>query len=354
VTCPTPEALSRAFSEGADLSAHLAGCDACRAAWSDYTRLRDAARQLPWSAGDAVTGEARLIEAALVERKAGRRARTLQTRAAIGLAIAASVAAFFLTSRSEPATSATERAPVATAATKRATVRDAQAARFAHVTRTAPGVAHDEVITLDEGTIALDVAKLEVGERFRVVTADAEVEVRGTSFEVVVDHDHLARVAVISGRVVVRPRGADEVVLGPGESWTPPVRPTGLASSERLFQQGWDALRAGDLATGETHLAALVAQDPHDALAEDARYWRAVIAQRAHRTDDARTLWRALLATHPGSARAPEASVMLGWLELERGDKETAARLFAKGATSPDAEIAASAKTGLERTSAKN
>ncbi|WP_394837412.1 FecR domain-containing protein [Pendulispora rubella] len=87
------------------------------------------------------------------------------------------------------------------------------------------------VFTLVQGAVRADVAKLKAGERFLVRTADAEVEVRGTSFRVAVVAADTScpvpvatRVEVTEGVVAVR-HGATEVSLHPGESWPPPCTP---------------------------------------------------------------------------------------------------------------------------------
>lgn len=78
---------------------------------------------------------------------------------------------------------------------------------------------------LARGAVRSDVAKLEPSERFVIRTADAEVEVRGTSFKVArVDAQPLCgdgtttRVFVYEGIVAVRARGAEALVHA-GEMW---------------------------------------------------------------------------------------------------------------------------------------
>ncbi len=78
---------------------------------------------------------------------------------------------------------------------------------------------------LDRGAIRLDVAKLGHAERFVLRTADAEIEVRGTSFRVSVTADPAGcvpaattRVAVFEGVVIVRAFGA-EATLRAGDVW---------------------------------------------------------------------------------------------------------------------------------------
>jgi hypothetical protein len=79
--------------------------------------------------------------------------------------------------------------------------------------------------TLRSGSLHADVAKLVTGQRFLVTTADAEIEVRGTSFTVAVS-DHptcgtLTSVAVTEGTVWVRFHGTESVLVA-GASWPPP------------------------------------------------------------------------------------------------------------------------------------
>src|SRR5262249_1118357 len=90
-------------------------------------------------------------------------------------------------------------------------IRAVGAARFSRVR---PGP--DEIVRVDEGTIHLDVAPLGVGDRFRVVTADAEVEVRGTAFQVTAAASQLVAVRVWHGRVEVPGGGGVAGGLGAG------------------------------------------------------------------------------------------------------------------------------------------
>ena len=83
----------------------------------------------------------------------------------------------------------------------------------------------DEVVKLDEGVLVLEVAPLPPGERFRVRTRDAEVEVRGTRFQVSASDGELLAVSVTHGRVEVVSRGAGRAVLEPGDEWVHGARP---------------------------------------------------------------------------------------------------------------------------------
>ena len=92
-----------------------------------------------------------------------------------------------------------------------------------------------QVFALSAGSLRADVAKLGQDERFIVRTADAEVEVRGTSFLVdVVPSDPACgagtttRVAVYEGVVTVRAAGRADFV-GRGERWPRGCRPSSAA-----------------------------------------------------------------------------------------------------------------------------
>jgi TolA-binding protein len=86
----------------------------------------------------------------------------------------------------------------------------------------------DFVVHVTDGHVEVRVAALAADERFRVVTGDAEVEVRGTSFEVRAEHDRLRAVRVQVGRAEVRVQDQHVVVLAAGESWSA----TALARAE--------------------------------------------------------------------------------------------------------------------------
>lgn len=83
---------------------------------------------------------------------------------------------------------------------------------------------------------------------------------------------------------------------------------------------------AGDRSTArvltDSLLAALPAESPRVA---DALYWR---AQSATSAADAERDYLRLAIEHPFSARAPDASLALGQLELARGDRSAARRRF--------------------------
>ena len=95
---------------------------------------------------------------------------------------------------------------------------------------------------LDSGTLEAEVAKLPIGGRFLIATADAEVEVKGTRFEVAVVPEPSScapfvrtQVVVHEGVVAVRFRGG-EVRLPAGSVW--PTCPTAAAAPRSYGGRG--------------------------------------------------------------------------------------------------------------------
>lgn len=280
------------------------------------------------------------------------------------------------------------------------TIRALPGAVFEHT-----GPAADERVVLRDGTVAVEVSPLGTGERFRVVTADAEVEVRGTAFEVVASADHLLAVRVSHGRVEVRPERGAPTTLSARESWTRPSAPVAdtdadadadtkkvavtvpaapvapapartppkpqrrradppvpsappprtatvqASPTELAFDEGFAALRAGaPIAAAEAFGRAAGAGGE---LAEDASFWRAVALHRANRTDAALAAFVAFIDRYPRSARAGEAAVAAGWLELDVGRTDDAAAHFRAAVDDPAPRIRASAADGLRAVTGK-
>ncbi|HXU02449.1 MAG TPA: FecR domain-containing protein [Polyangia bacterium] len=138
---------------------------------------------------------------------------------------------------------------------------------------------------LQAGSLEADVAKLLPGSRFLIATADAEVEVRGTRFEVSIAPEPSAcapfgrtRVDVREGVVVVR-SGGDEVRVTAGSNWPvcappapPPVRATTHARRVRpATQPAADTQPAAPAAAPATDPSTLVEQNDLFAAALAAR-----------------------------------------------------------------------------------
>ena len=177
---------------------------------------------------------------------------------------------------------------------------------------------------LARGAVSAHVTKLKTGERFVVATPDAEVEVRGTRFQVtVVPPDEacgqgvVTRVAVSEGVVVVRSLGREARVeaghhwpLGCPEGTVPSVRPaperakvsvkrapasahassatsdsaesaplSTLAVENDLFSSALDAGRAGDRREAVELLNVLLARFPNSPLRQSAESARAKLSE---------------------------------------------------------------------------
>jgi len=348
--CRRTAAVAEAFTEGRRdrVAGHLATCAECAAEWAALESLAEAARTvrttpLDESAKDEIRARllvgARAVAGTTPSRKRRGRRGAIAV-AALGLAVA--VTAMFV------------RAPVHTVATartshlflRRATVRGHRGATYAAIS-----AQPDEVVRLYEGTITVDVDPLRVGERFRVVTNNAQIEVVGTVFDATARGGELTKVSVQRGRVEVR--GPSEVleVITAGQRWDSPARPddeapevsmaspsttaetsgtdTPLAATpsdvghqtrpspseaELAFQRGWAALRDGD-AEGASRAFAGVPEDAP--LGPDATFWRGVALARAGHETEAMVVLERFLQARPASPHAAQARATLAKLRAE-------------------------------------
>jgi TolA-binding protein len=393
--CPNEPVLARAISEGEDpdLAAHLAACASCRDSWNGMANAIELARRVVVRMPQADRREemrtAILAKSALRSPAApAQRSRSVRWWFA-GAVLAAAAAAVVVL--------ATHPHEAAAIAHGHGTVHGHDGARYA-VSSSIP----DEIVTLYEGVIDVEVTPLRAGERFRVITADTEVEVRGTAFEVTAHQGHVTGVSVRHGLVEVRPLGGAIAMVGTGQSWTapdlrtasatPPVEPAPppravpsveiapptapappraasrprsapAAITERVepapaplapprapqaiaYDEAWAAMRSGDFAKASTTFARAGILDPDGALAEDASYWYPVALARAKRPE-AVTAFREFLDRYPRSTHAREASAMLGWLLVDANQRDEAERRFRAAADDPNPEVSGSARAGL-------
>ncbi len=238
-TCPSSVELTREFSIGANMATqeHLNRCEHCAEQWSTFDKLADLGRDLPEPTPSAEKAEA--VRATVLDSFSEVPSTSVSShrwRWVMG-AIAASIVTglFVFSVLSTPSPSAIE---MNEPTVFKATVHTHVAAQHFRT-----GSQPDEIVRLTKGTITVSVEPLKKGERFRVVTGDAEVEVRGTVFDVVVQDDRLLEVNVISGEVEVRPIEAPSVVLGPGERW---LKPDLHALPERVVADDSIAEPSGD------------------------------------------------------------------------------------------------------------
>ncbi len=409
--CPPGWKLTRAVSEATDPRTewHVMRCARCSAEYRALEALAQEAKtaapppeKLSREALDELGARLRTLASAPDRARAGRWNR----RALVWLALAvpAIAAAVLWTGRRSDHATISRGGPEPAAAASgdsRATIHAIGPARFFRAQ-----FQPDEIVRVDDGEIELEIAPLHARERFRVVTDDGEVEVRGTRFKVsVIDH-HLAAVHVWKGQVEVRSSGGAQAILAPGDDWireaeapAPPaatVAPAPAPASLTLpndtgaprattrraplaarhhaktvaavvpapktlpatrdrrplsgrpsFGHAWSLLRAGDAKAAAAEFAEVERLAHGRDIEEDALYWRAVAVGRAGDAAGARTLFAAFLDRFPSSSRAGEAAAALGRLLLDGGDEPGARQAFERAARDPSPQVRAAAQDGL-------
>lgn len=117
------------------------------------------------------------------------------------------------------------------------------------------------------------------------------------------------------------------------------------AAAEQAFHDGLRALLAGQArdATGALDRACGMPSTSQD----DICYWAAIAWLRAGDRPQARRALTDVLARWPGSTHAGEASVALGWLVLEAGDRDAARARFAAAVNDRMPGVRAAAARGL-------
>jgi hypothetical protein len=153
---------------------------------------------------------------------------------------------------------------------------------------------------VESGTLEADVAKVPLGGRFIVATGDAEVEVKGTRFEVAVVPDASAcapfartQVMVQEGVVVVRFAGG-EVRLPAGSVW-PACPPPPPAAAHRAPNR----TRPQPAPTADRAAAATPAPDPSTLAEQNDLFAAALSARRRGDVDEAIHWLDRLIARYP-------------------------------------------------------
>jgi TolA-binding protein len=227
--CPDELELAKAIStDDPQVAAHVAQCASCRSEWGDTMRVIAIARQqtAPMPSREHFEELRTALLAmprseAVPPTKAGRSRRIVWIPASV--LAAAAVFALVMFSRSDTPDAPTRH-------------RHGSITAHAGASHAAAAATPDEIVILYDGSIDVDVAPLHAGERFRVLLADAEIEVHGTAFVATARAGHLLGVTVRHGVVEVRPTGAPSRRLAAGESWAAapevagaPVAPPGPA-----------------------------------------------------------------------------------------------------------------------------
>jgi hypothetical protein len=251
----------------------------------------------------------------------------------------------------------------------------------------------DEIVHLESGRVAFEVAHLTSDQRFRVVTGDGEVEVRGTRFETVAREGALWAVVVTEGRVDVRvgntvqrlqagdewerrppiPTVDEPAVAAPVTLESPRVHKRSLGSrlqvasstvqpgkarpasreNKESFDLAWSYLRRREWDKAESGFADVAAQTHGQTLEEDALYWQAVATARAGRTREANQLFEMFLQRFPAGARTGAATLALAWFHLDAGEQDKARGLFERAAQDSSLRVREGAKEGLSRLQAR-
>jgi hypothetical protein len=216
-TCPVHADLATvSLLASEELPADFASCAHCAEGLRALRELRALGDSLAWTPPDG--SRAAKVRAEVVRSLSSRSVPALRPRfgrfipAAIGLAAAFSaVFVAFVATRHEvgaPSRSLPTEASLAV-------VRQVGVARFLTI-----GKAPDEVVRLEEGHVHVSVAHLGPAERFRIVTGDAVVEVRGTEFDVEASQSRLEAVVVQRGRVEVKVGAREPALLTEGARWS--------------------------------------------------------------------------------------------------------------------------------------
>ncbi len=219
-------AFSRAMTTGDDreIKAHLSRCDACAETWADMKRLIAMAGELPVAEPGPDRAEA-LRDAVLSKAST---VPTFPPRRVALRWIGALAASVIIAMGGYLAWRASDSKPPREAMVRRATVHPRPGAEYLLV-----GAQPDEIVRLSRGTITVKVQPLEPGERFRVVTGDGEVSVKGTVFDVTATSDRLTSVNVFSGTVEVQTAKRRVVRVGAPERWTAPKETTADSENTR-------------------------------------------------------------------------------------------------------------------------
>jgi ferric-dicitrate binding protein FerR (iron transport regulator) len=192
--CPDPAELTRRVFEGADreLERHLDACPVCAQEAAATSALAELGRELPDGAPSEEGAEAVRLALLSSASDGTSGATSARRRYWIPLAAAASIALAVGVILLAYGPSETHAKRVAAGEARRASVHAQKGASHELL-----GAQPDEMVRLTDGTITVEVEKLRPGERFRVVTGDAEVEVRGTAFDVTAKDDALIGVREI-------------------------------------------------------------------------------------------------------------------------------------------------------------
>ena len=149
-----------------------------------------------------------------------------------------------------------------------------------------------EAVRLVRGRAHLQVRKLHGGQRFHVLTPDADVQVRGTEFDVELRPGSVPATCVrVEEGLVAVVAGGQTHLVAPGQTW-------GCASEAPIAAVA-RPLPAPALPAPERHVAVTPRQSPSDLRLQNELFQQALEAERGGRYLDAARLYRRLLARAP-------------------------------------------------------
>jgi len=216
-----------------------------------------------------------------------------------------------------------------------------------------------EKIRLDDGAIRVHVRSQANGERFLVMLPDGELEVRGTTFDVSVEHGATKHVHVDEGVVELRIRDHGAMLLSANETYDaaapaiasvsgdparvpgrPPARrvprtTTGPEDDEIAYAAAIELLHQGRSDQAASAFHALALAEPGTPQAEDASFLEAVALAHAGRTDAAALAAEHHLASFPGSFHRKEAAILVARAASQRGDCAKARTMIASWMDGP-------------------
>lgn len=133
--------------------------------------------------------------------------------------------------------------------------------------------------------------------------------------------DLTKRLAALEGRMTKLEKGVEEQQTKAAAA---------LKSPEQLYQQGQDALKAGQGAKARELFASFLVQYPKHALASNAQYWIGESYYAEKNYEQAVLEFQEVIKNYPDKEKAPAAMLKQGMAFRELGDSKSAAYILKK------------------------
>lgn len=332
--CPHETRFQQMLSDGPDtaMREHLQNCSVCATRWEKARQQAKVLAAMPIDLPDELhRAEMRKALMKQAQKKLAKQRRTRVVRYK-ALAVAAGIVFVASPLLYQYVAKPKQKSLVAKAQIHRAKIFAQKGAQY-HLVSSQP----DEIIRLYSGTITVQVEHLQKNERCRVLTGDAEVEVRGTGFDLVAEHDSLKSVRVFHGLVAVRVQNQHELLLKRGERWQqpPPANEPVLATQIREAVAIQEADKPSATAK-KRKLAWLGTQKKAAKVKTDAAVKKATIAANAQDLEvsgnDSASPKTNSIVNENGDAVLPlvqnEADFRRAWSALQDGDAPLAEQIF--------------------------